>query len=202
MEDPQILTRRERNKWETRERLLDAARVLFAARGVTGTTIDAITTKADVARATFFNYFPGKDAVLAAMHVSHMDKLSAVVDGLLARDLTTEERIIGLFDDFVDQSSRHAAYLRVVTGELERDLATPEISAARTDLFNEEILRILEFGMAKGEVRPDYPLLFLAQMVAAVYVSVIRNWRQDPDYDLEDGFGKAARFVAEALAPR
>lgn len=47
----------------------------------------------------------------------------------------------------------------------------------------------------------DYPPLFLAQMVAAVYVSTIRYWRQDTDYDLADGFGKAARTPPGRWAP-
>ncbi|MFD4267823.1 TetR/AcrR family transcriptional regulator [Rhodococcus sp. NPDC058481] len=202
MDEYKALSRRERNKHETRVRLITAARTLFAERGVGGTTIDDIAETADVSRATFFNYFQSKDSVLAALHASHMTALSGVIDRILDQDLTTAERIRLVFDDVVQATYRFPGYLRAVTGELERDLASPEVSVERTERFNDEILRILEPGLHRGEVRTDYPLRFLAQMVAAVYVSVIRYWRQDPDYELEVGFGNAARFVAEALAPR
>ncbi|GAB2632681.1 TetR/AcrR family transcriptional regulator [Prescottella soli] len=202
MNDPTTLGRRERNKQQTRGRLLDAARLLFAERGVVGTTVEEIADQAGVSRATFFNYFHTKDELLGALHTSNMASLAATIDNLLAQDLTTEERILGLFADFVQATEDLPGFLRAVTGELERDLATPEISVERTDRFNDEILRILEPGLERGEVRADYPPLFLAQMVAAIYVSTIRYWRQDPDYDLADGFGMAARYAAESLAPR
>ncbi|HEY9562695.1 MAG TPA: hypothetical protein VIR30_02900 [Nocardioides sp.] len=37
-------------------------------------------------------------------------------------------------------------------------------------------------------------------MIGAVYVSTIRYWRQQPDYDLRQNFARAARFVAEAIS--
>ncbi|QCQ92830.1 TetR/AcrR family transcriptional regulator [Rhodococcus sp. SGAir0479] len=202
MNEPTTLSRRERNKQQTRGRLLDAARELFAARGVVSTTVEDIADRAGVSRATFFNYFPSKDELLSALHASHMDSMARVIDQLLVRELTTTDRIGALFADFVRSTEQLPGYLRAVTGELERDLASPEISVERTERFNDELLRILEPGIAAGEVRTDYPPRFLAQMVAAVYVSTIRYWRQDPDYDLADGFGKAARYAAESLAPR
>lgn len=202
MSESTTLGRRELNKQQTRGRLLDAARVLFAAQGVLGTTVEEIADQAGVSRATFFNYFPTKDDLLGALHTSTMDSLANTIDSLLAQDLTTGERILGLFADFVEATEELPGFLRAVTGELERDLASPEISAERTDRFNDEILRILTPGIERGEVRTDYPPIFLAQMVAAVYVSTIRYWRQDPNYDLAEGFRMAGSYVAESLATR
>lgn len=45
------------------------------------------------------------------------------------------------------------------------------------------------------------PLRFLAQMVGSTYISVIRYWRESPDYDIAVNCADAARFLAEALAP-
>ncbi|MGI5157638.1 helix-turn-helix domain-containing protein [Microbispora sp. CA-102843] len=58
---------RERNKRETHARILQAAKVLYAERGVTGTTADDLAEAAGVSRATFFNYFRSKDEVLTAL---------------------------------------------------------------------------------------------------------------------------------------
>ncbi len=59
------VSRRERKKDETRERIFKTAIKLFHARGFEATTVDDITEKADVAKGTFFNYFPRKESVLA-----------------------------------------------------------------------------------------------------------------------------------------
>ncbi|RVW02509.1 TetR/AcrR family transcriptional regulator [Rhodococcus spongiicola] len=202
MHNSTTLDRRERNKRQTRGRLLASASGLFAEQGVDGTTVEDIADGAHVSRATFFNYFPSKDELLADLHTSHMDALAGVIDDLLTQDLTTGDRIVRLFDDFVQTAKDLPGYLRVVTGEQLRDLASPEVSVERTEHFNEQILRILEPGIECGEVRTDYSPMFLAEMVSAIYTSTIRCWRQDRGYDLEDGFGKAARYAAESVTPR
>lgn len=201
MSEPPALGRRERNKLQTRRRMLDAARRLFAERGVAGSTIEDIADLAGVSRATVFNYFPSKDDLITALHASHMDALTTLVDELLAKDLTTAERIAGVFADFARESRRYPGYMRAVTGEIERDLATPDTSRERTQRFDDQMLRLIEPGTEHGEVRTDYPLPFLAQMVGAVYVSTMRHWRQNPDDDGTENFDRAARFAADTLLP-
>jgi len=49
--------RRERKKREVRERIADAARSSFWSTA-RATTVEQIARSADVAQATFFNYFP------------------------------------------------------------------------------------------------------------------------------------------------
>jgi len=53
--------RRERKKQDTRDRLIDAAVALFAEQGYDPTTMEQIAARADVARATVFNYFARKE---------------------------------------------------------------------------------------------------------------------------------------------
>ena len=57
------LTAPRAKKEETKERILQAAFALFRKRGVDATTVEEICEKADVAKGTFFNYFPRKEAV-------------------------------------------------------------------------------------------------------------------------------------------
>ncbi|WP_420879726.1 TetR/AcrR family transcriptional regulator [Rhodococcus sp. (in: high G+C Gram-positive bacteria)] len=201
-ESREIVTRREQRRQQTFERLLQAAREQFSERGFDNTTIDDIVGTAHVSRGTFFNYFDSKDAVLAALHQVHMDKLPGIIDGLLARDLTTDERIRSLFNDVVEAAVTLEKYFRATTRELDRDLATPAISAARTERFLVAFGRILEAGVDCGEVRRDYPLSFLSQMVTAVYITTIRYWRENTVTDMELEFVRAAAFIAEAIAPR
>ncbi len=65
--DQQPISRRERRKAETRDRLLNAARLLLARQGVDATRINEITEEADVGFGSFYNYFEGKDAIVAAV---------------------------------------------------------------------------------------------------------------------------------------
>lgn len=59
---------RARKRRQTRERIVAAALALFLEHGYEATTIDAIADAADIARRTFFHYFDGKEAIIAALH--------------------------------------------------------------------------------------------------------------------------------------
>src|SRR5215472_6265245 len=59
--------RRERRRHETHSRIFEAAMRLFAERGFANTPVEEITEAADVAKGTFFNYFPTKEAILQAL---------------------------------------------------------------------------------------------------------------------------------------
>lgn len=54
-------------KAETRQRILDAARRLFAAGGYEASTTRDIADAAGIANGTLFNYFPNKETLLASL---------------------------------------------------------------------------------------------------------------------------------------
>jgi TetR/AcrR family transcriptional regulator, cholesterol catabolism regulator len=56
--------RRERKKVETRARILESGVALFAAHGYDSTTMEQIGERADVSRATVFNYFARKEDIV------------------------------------------------------------------------------------------------------------------------------------------
>lgn len=75
--------RREQAKLERRERIYEAALSLFRAQGYDSTTVDQITRHAGLAKGTFFNYFPTKDAVLRYLGTREIGRLgsSAISNG-------------------------------------------------------------------------------------------------------------------------
>ncbi|WP_067180570.1 TetR/AcrR family transcriptional regulator [Microtetraspora niveoalba] len=190
---------RERNKRETHARILKAAKILYAERGVAGTTADDLAQAAGVSRATFFNYFRSKDDVLAALWADEMDLLAAFIDQHLALPLPTRERIRRVFEAVVRSTERHPGYLEVVTAELEPDLARPEVSAPRNAMFHAQLRRLVDAGLDQGDVRTDHDPELLTEMIGAVYLSVLRCWRLDHTYDLPARSAAAATFIAEAV---
>ena len=81
------ISRRERKKDETRERITQAAIELFTERGYEATTVDDIAAKADVAKGTFFNYFQRKEAVFDALAEQKAQEMEEVTRDLLAQSI-------------------------------------------------------------------------------------------------------------------
>lgn len=79
-----VESRREANKRKCRQKILKASRRLFKENGYDNTMIEDVAKRAEVSKATLYNYFPNKDSLL----VGTMD------------DVTESfEKFIGEFDD-------------------------------------------------------------------------------------------------------
>lgn len=67
-----------------REELLDAAQRLFLDKGIGATSIDDIASAAEVAKGTFYLYFPSKEALLHALQerfvAGFLEQLDAAMD--------------------------------------------------------------------------------------------------------------------------
>jgi AcrR family transcriptional regulator len=70
---------------ERRNELMNAAQQLFLRQGVASTTIEQITSNADVAKGTFYLYFSSKDDVLAALGDRYGQERLAQVQAAVAQ---------------------------------------------------------------------------------------------------------------------
>src|SRR3954451_16276426 len=90
--------RRKERKAENREKLLAAARKVFAEKGVGAATARDIVRDTDLASGTFYNYFRDKDEVFRALVEELTDKARAAVRAQLKQPgRTLEERIEGAY---------------------------------------------------------------------------------------------------------
>src|SRR5262245_37017611 len=90
--------RREELKAQNREKLLAAARKVFAEKGVGEATARDIVRETDLASGTFYNYFQDKTDVFRALITELADKARDVVrEQRRAPGRTVEERLEGAY---------------------------------------------------------------------------------------------------------
>lgn len=86
----------------TRNRLLEAAAVLVAEESLANLSIENIAAKAGVSRRTFFQHFPSKDHLLAAvvdyMRPTYLDRYRNWAETCGA-DATIDQRISNIFEN-------------------------------------------------------------------------------------------------------
>jgi AcrR family transcriptional regulator len=76
--------RHARRREQTRTKLIQAAKTLFARQGVDNTRINEITDEADVGFGSFYNHFASKEAVIEAVLAETIGAQGAEIDALTA----------------------------------------------------------------------------------------------------------------------
>lgn len=116
------LGRRERAKADKRRRIMDAARALFAERGVCRVTTQEISERADVASGTLFRYAATKAELLIMVQ---NEKFAAAIDGGLVASEALErtgaapiETVLALLAPVIDCVREHPENGRIYLHEL------------------------------------------------------------------------------------
>jgi AcrR family transcriptional regulator len=98
--------RRARRKAETRERLVVAARALFARQGIEATRINELTEEADLGFGSFYNYFDSKDAIVEAVLEQVVGGAGAEIERLIAEIDDPAEVVAVAHRSLVERAAR------------------------------------------------------------------------------------------------
>lgn len=85
--------RRTRKRDRTRQALLNSALALFAEKGIYEPSIEEITSRADLGKGTFYQYFPSREALIAELVSVGFSLLLARVETSAAAVPRGEERL-------------------------------------------------------------------------------------------------------------
>jgi AcrR family transcriptional regulator len=140
-----VPNRRDRRKLATRQVLLDATQALLASRSMDALSVDEIVMRADVAKGTFYNHFPDKDALAR--------ELASQVRTRLENEITrTNEGI----DDPAHRIARaFCCVLRFCFGAPEQAAAMMKLFPHATDPaapMNAGVRRDVADGLAQGRI--------------------------------------------------
>lgn len=157
----------------TRQKLVEAAEVVFGEKGFERASISDLTREAGVALGTFYVYFPDKQALLVevvdGLGVRLRDELKRATRGL-SRRIDVEREGFRAFFAFV---TRHRLLYRVVR---QSEFVDEACFRRYYRSFAEPYARALEAAQARGEVRridPEalaYALMGMADFLGMRFV--------------------------------
>jgi len=194
------VSRRERKKEETKERIVEAALALFRKHGFEATTVEEICDKADVAKGTFFNYFPRKEAVFGYLSEQWVSEAEQKLGEILAKGLPAWPKVRDLFIEFASFYEADRALSKHMAMEWARCLHDPgDTTCRRWDAVGEHVVRQLQ---AKGELRRDIAPERVHHVLADVYHGTIMMWLElpEPPFSLKDELRKRLTLVIDGLA--
>ena len=142
---------------KSRQRLLDAATVEFAAHGIAGARVDRVAAAARVNKAQMYGWYGSKDGLFDAVFARHLHR---VVDAVPLTPYDLPGYVVALYDSYLTDPAlvRLASWYR-----LER-VPTGELLAAHPghgDGHAEALARAQAEGRVVGGIRPEevYALL-------------------------------------------
>lgn len=150
--------RREREKEERRQSILQAAREVFLQKGFYNATVDSVAERAEVSKGTVYLYFESKETLLAHLLLEGLAALTGYLEEAYAPDraLSAEERLRRLGWAYLQFFQREPLYFRflmaVDRGRFQQTVSPDvyqEVLAASLDGLN-WVVRAIEQGIADG----------------------------------------------------
>jgi AcrR family transcriptional regulator len=147
--------RRERRRAETRARLLDAALTLFIERGFAATTVEDITRAADVAKGTFFNYFPSKEHIFSAFGEMQVGKMTAALQAARSGRTDARTALAALPRQLAVEPGRSPALIRAILQAVSGSEAVRRIVSAHLLRGRAQLAALFRLAQRQGSVRAD-----------------------------------------------
>jgi AcrR family transcriptional regulator len=188
-----------------RDRILAAARELFAARGFEAVTMAEVARRAGVARATVFNHFGSKHALVEAITESVFDYYAGMLERALADERSSAPTLVrALFDQMgLGIQALHGFYRSVFREIMKLQVGLEEGGAVAqaSDRAHARLERLLARGQARGELSREYAAADLAHAFTSLSNGTINHWLYgDTSEPLRTRMSRAAEIFLGSVA--
>ena len=187
--------RRARRRAEGRQRVFQAAVELFVERGFDATTMEDIADRADVARATVFNYFQRKTAFLDEWSAGRRQQALAAVRSEQLDDHPLPEILNRYMVELARLSTRTRSETVALMGA-----AVHSINVLGNPQLAVELATFVTRARDDGQVRADADPDLAGLLVATGYFAVLTEWiSAEPPFDLESRLLQMVSILCRGL---
>jgi TetR/AcrR family transcriptional regulator, cholesterol catabolism regulator len=166
-----------------RATILAVAAELFAAKGVSATSVREIAQEVGILSGSLYHHFGSKDDLVQEIVLSYLEDLLAQYDEIVARDLPPVEALEALVRASLATVQRHPFATEIYQNDAAhlRRLPRGEDIAAAGQRVPETWLGVIDAGVAAGDFRDDIP--------ARIFYNMLRDalWRCVQWFDPERG---------------
>lgn len=174
-----IQERKLREKELRRQQILDAAKLVFSAKGFNRATMEEIAGEAELSPGTLYLYFKNKEELHTSLSIDILQYLTRQMTRFVDRDdMSAEEKFYALRDVFIDVYEYDAMVLinlfHLQAGETLKNLSgevLQEIKEKSAEALN-VITSIVQQGMGQGLFAENHPVA-LADIIWATYSGVV-----------------------------
>ncbi len=168
---------RERKKARQHQQILETAVRLFRRRGFPATTVEQIVGELEISPATFYNYFPSKDAVLAEVGRVALERTRELLDAP-SDDASAEARLRGFVRRVSQGVANDKELWRAIfaTGALNRPAGFGAHKRTTSESNFVRLEKLLAEGQERGEFTHALPAAQLAQILQGVILKLLADY--------------------------
>ena len=200
--------RRERGKFERRERIRQAAREVFREKGYVAATTREIAERADVGKGTLFTYAADKRELLMMVFNEELDAVTAAAFAAVPKGAPLLTQLMTFFEPRYEFWGRDPALSRHVVHEIFAYRALPPSSEsnpesgcfhARQARIIAKIADIVGEQQRAGAITKRERAELIAELIWDIYLSENRNWLANEEPKVAEGIDHARRVLSLAI---
>jgi AcrR family transcriptional regulator len=196
---------REQSKANTRERLLAAARRVFARSGFHGASVEEIASEAGFSTGALYSNFDGKEDLFLVLMEREIDEHAREIADAVSARASVSERATGGARQWMTMIEREPEVLLLFMEFWAygvRDAGVRPKVAARFAQVRELITRLIADGVREFDLELDIPAEQLAVAIDALADGIARQKLADPEAVPDDLMGRVLSvLLAGATRP-
>ncbi len=175
-----IAERREREKEQRRNMILDAAETLFFTRGVENTTMDDIAEQAEVSKGTLYIYFKNRDDIFHGIHLRGLEILKGMFKQAIATGKSGIEKVREIGKAYYRFSQEYPDYFYAMINFVPKEftLDDPTSNLFHCHHCSEEVMalvaRAVQAGIDDGTIRAELDPLRTAYLLWGQSTGIIQ----------------------------
>jgi TetR/AcrR family transcriptional regulator len=158
-----IAERKERERQQRRNAIIDAAERIFSARDFSGSSMDDVAEEAELSKGTLYLYFKSKDDLQFAIFMRGMDILMKMMNHRLKESEDGYHNLLAMAWAFIRFSREYPDYFRLFMHFESSRMNNLNIDQKQIQLYLREqsplamVSRQVEKGIRDGSLRSDLP---------------------------------------------
>jgi AcrR family transcriptional regulator len=195
------LGRRERRKLQNRARIQEVALNLLSGKPLEEVTVDEICEQADIAKKTFYNYYPSRHDLIETISEELLIRRSEEnCENAIKLHKSTRERL----EYFLVQQGLNLSDSEMLEKNLIKN-AMIDLSVnsdrSREKLESTILLfeKIINEGKQAGDVNENYSARFLAETVSGIINTSAIHWIHYPDYPVNKRFNELKSLIMDIV---
>ncbi len=156
-----IAERREREKEQRRNTILDAAEKLFIANGVANTTMDEVAEEAEFSKGTLYLYFKNRDDIFFGVNLRGLNILKSLFEEAIATEGNGLCKVREIGKAYYRFSQEFPNYFTIfMSFDPEKmDITDMESNGYKCHHCSEEVMGVvanaIQIGIDDGSIRPE-----------------------------------------------